>query len=137
VPLLRRALWERQRRLGTVEDGLDVVAVGVVYERSVVVLVVARPESGRAIVRRPGVERRRVESIDRCPIWPGERSVQRCRRLALSDEEVNAARRPPADASFKLDFLDAERCERLPVEAPARLGVPNRNRKVVDEDLGF
>src|SRR5439155_1381977 len=58
VPLLRRALWERQRRLGPVEDGLDVVAVGVVYERSVVVLVVARPESGRAIVRRPGVERR-------------------------------------------------------------------------------
>src|SRR5207249_2365971 len=57
---------------GTRERGA-VVAVGVVYERSVVVLVVARPESGRAIVRRPGVERRRVESIDRCPIWRGER----------------------------------------------------------------
>jgi len=56
-----------------VEDGLEVVAVEVNHVPGVVIGVVARPESGRAIVRRPGVERRRVESIDRCPIWRGER----------------------------------------------------------------
>jgi len=120
-----------------VTDCLDVVAVEIHYVRAVVVGVVPRPEPGCAVVRPPGVECRRVESIDRCPIWRSERQVQGCSRLALSDEEVNAARRPPADASFKLDFLDAERRERLPVEASARLGVPNRNRQVVDEDLGF
>jgi len=42
----------------------------------------------------------------------------------------------PSPFSFKLDFLDAERRERLPVKAPARLGVPDRNRVLLLELIG-
>ena len=42
----------------------------------------------------------------------------------------------PADRYLDLDFLDAEWGERLSVEALARLEVANREREVVDEDLG-
>ena len=118
-------------------DGLNIVLVEVDHVSAVVVGVVSRPESRRAVVYPSGVERGRVEGIHSRTVRRGEGQVERGRRLALPDEEVNAARRSPTDGSFKLDFLYAERCERLPVEASARLEVVNRNREVVDEDLGF
>jgi hypothetical protein len=67
----------------------------------------------------------------------GEGQVQRCGRLALPDEEVDPARRSPADAAPKLNLVDSERRERLTVEAPARLQVTNRNGEMIDQDLGF
>jgi hypothetical protein len=47
------------------------------------------------------------------------------------------ARWSPAHCSLSLDFLDAERRERLAIEAPARLQVANGERQVVDEDVGL
>jgi len=47
-----------------VTDGLDVVAVGVEYERAVVVRVVLA-RAGRSVVARPGGQRRPVEGVAR------------------------------------------------------------------------
>src|SRR5262245_55694380 len=47
-----------------VADGFDVVAVGVEHEGAVVVLVVVRPQPGRAVVGGAGAERGRVEGVD-------------------------------------------------------------------------
>src|SRR6266576_1262381 len=41
-------------RLAVVEDGFDVVAVGIEHERAVVALVVDRPLAGSAVVTVPG-----------------------------------------------------------------------------------
>lgn len=41
-------------RLGTVTDGLDIMAVGIQHEGGVVMLVVMRSETGAAVVPAPG-----------------------------------------------------------------------------------
>ena len=117
--------------------GLDIVSIGVEDVSGVVVLVVARPKPGSAIVRATGAQRRRVEGINCRPVRRGEGQVQRCGRLTLPDEEVDPARRSPADAAPSLNLLNSERRERLTVEAPARPQVTNRNGEMIDEDLGF
>jgi hypothetical protein len=123
--------------LGRVTDRFDVVAVEVDHVAAVVALVVMRPEPWRAVIRSSCGERSGVERVDRRPIGGREGKVQRCRRFALSDEEVNASGRSPPDASPSLNFLDAERCERPAVEAPAPLKIPNRKCEVIDEDLSL
>ena len=123
--------------LRLVTDRFDVVAVEVDHVAAVVGLVVVRPEPRRAVVRSPGGKRSGVERVDRRSIGRREGKVQRRRRFALSDVEVDAVWRPPSDPSPGLDFLDTERCERPAVEAAARLEIPNRNCEVIDEDLSL
>ena len=57
------------------EDGLDVVAVGVEHERTVVPGVIARALARRAVVAVPGGERRKVESVDLLAAPGGEGDV--------------------------------------------------------------
>ena len=52
-------------------DGLDIVAVGIEHEGSVVIGVVVGTQAGRAVVLAARSDRRAVEGIDRCA---GERS---------------------------------------------------------------
>jgi hypothetical protein len=123
--------------LRLVTDRFDVVAVEVDHVAAVVGLVVMRPEPRRAVVRSSCGERSGVERVDRRSIGRREGKVQRRRRFALSDVEVDALWRPPSDASPSLNFLDAERCERPAVEASARREIPDRNCEVIDEDLSL
>jgi hypothetical protein len=118
-----------------VTDRLDVVAVGVEHKRAVVAGVIARPEARRAVVGSARGEGGGVKCVDGLPVRGRERQVERRCRIAGPDEEVDAARRAPADRSLDLDLLDAERRQRSAVELLARLEVANREREVVDEDV--
>ena len=72
-------------------DRLDVVAVGVMDERAVVVRVVDRAEAGRAVVRAAGGDPRGVERADLGAPPGAERDVDLVGRLAHADPEVGLA----------------------------------------------
>jgi hypothetical protein len=76
-----------------------------------------------------------VERVDGLPVRRREREVERRRRLARPDEEVDPTRRSPADRPLDRDLLDPKRRQRAAVEGRARLEVANREREVVDEDV--
>jgi hypothetical protein len=67
-----------------VAAGFDVVAVGVEYERAVIVLVIVRARAGWAVVFAAGGECRLVERIDELTLVASERDVHaRLLRSAL------------------------------------------------------
>ena len=65
-----------------VADRLDVVTIGVVHERPVVVLVIVRADAGRAVVLRAGGHRGGVELADDRAAGRTERDVDAVVRLA-------------------------------------------------------
>ena len=72
-------------------DGLDVVAVGVVDIRPVVVLVVVRPHAGRTVVLAARGDGGLVEAVDRLPIGCPERDVRSPALRVDADPEVRDA----------------------------------------------
>src|SRR4051812_22111342 len=73
-----------------VEDGFDVVAVGVAHECAVVARVVLGPLTGSAVVGVAGGGRRAVERVDGLDVADTEREVHVLRRLASRDERERA-----------------------------------------------
>ena len=114
------------------EDGLDVVAVGVEDERAVIALVIDRALARRAVVTVPGLDRRPVERLDLLAALRDERDVDvLAQRLAvLCNREVAPLRQPlvrvlPAE-------LVAERQEHRRVERLRGLEVGHPKRDVID-----
>src|SRR5512133_521173 len=138
LPLLRRALRESRRRGPTMEDGLDVVAVGVVYERSVVVLVVVGPQPGRTVVLAASCGRSLVERVHGRTVRALERDVDGV-RLALPDREHGLALGAESTTGPALELHQpiAERLQRLLVELLTPLIVTDRDDEVVEHRPSF
>src|SRR5947209_1812398 len=85
-----RLLFE-SRLFGRVAHRFEVVAVGVMHERRVVVLVVVRTHARCAVVLAAGRSRCRVEGVDACAVLRGERDVRRAPLFARPDPEVGDA----------------------------------------------
>ena len=80
-------------------DGLDIVAVGIEHEGSVVIGVVVGTQAGRAVVLAARSDRRAVEGIDRCA---GERSesdvdMPAAQAFSLADPEKGLEIRTETD----------------------------------------
>jgi hypothetical protein len=118
--------------LRAVADGLNVVAVRVNDIAAVVVGVVLRAKTRRAVVTAACGEGRGVERIDGRAVWRGKRDVHGCRGVAARDEEVNTPWRAEAD-SLDLGDLDSEWRERGLVELPARCHVTDGDGEMVNE----
>ncbi len=85
--------------LRKVVDGFDVVAVGVEHERGVVVLVIVRPQAGRAVVDATRRQGRRVEGLHLGAILRREGDMQPSgERLAGADPEVRPVGAEPGVA---------------------------------------
>jgi hypothetical protein len=75
-----------------VTHGLDVVAVGIEHERTVIVRVIARAQAGRAIVLAACGERRAMEGVDGRPIVGVDRNMQNALEPSLAaDPEIRLA----------------------------------------------
>ena len=81
---------------------LDIVAVGIEHEGAVIVRVIVRPQSRRAVILAAGRERGAMEGVDRGAALGGDRDMQDALEPAFAaDPEVRLAllaetRRPTA-----------------------------------------
>src|SRR5919197_1476021 len=108
------------------EDGFDVVAVGIEHVGRVVPRVVLRAEPRAAVVLTPRGDRGLVEAIDRAEIGCRERDVNGRGGLTLRDREVLASLGPEGDLpALELDGSSSERADRGLVETPAGLEIAN------------
>src|SRR6476619_6011717 len=112
---IQRASWlvREMAPLLPVEDRLDVVPVGIQYERRVVPRVVLRPLAGPAVIGAARRQRRRVPGLDLLVAGRGEGDVQgRHDRAARLDAEVLAPGSAERDVVIDHDLAVAERRER-------------------------
>jgi hypothetical protein len=120
-----------------VADSLDVVAVGVEDEGSVLTGVVDGPFPGRPVVVVPGGEGNAVEFGDGFVVVDRERDVQVLRGRALDERRRAVARRDVEPLRpFAPDAHGDERREGLP-EALGRVEVANADPEVVDHVLAL
>src|SRR4029453_2759390 len=108
-------------------DGLNVVAIRVNDIPAVIVGVVARTKTRRAVVTAARGQSSGVERIDGRAVRCGKGKVQRRCGLALPNEEVHTPGWAEAHRSLDFGRLDVERSERGLVEPPARRHVPDRD----------
>ena len=125
------ALEPAQASHGSVTDRLDVVPIRVDHEGGVVVFVVLRANTRRAVVGAPGGNRCLVERVD---AWTKrlERNVERLDSVALTEShhplvgsEKDAAR--PLDHDFR-----AESVKQRLIELSTRSKVTHGYRNVID-----
>src|SRR6516162_8689008 len=133
----------RRRRSWFMTHHFDVVTVGVEHEGAVVVGVVVRARTGRAVIAPAGCECRGVERIDQRTLADAERDVHR--RLvgyALSDPEVRFGRRTEAGdivaAGHRGRKLQqqpvADGLERHAIEGFGPLDIADLDSSVIDHD---
>src|SRR5512133_207712 len=117
------------------EDGLDVVAVGVEDERSVVVLGVLRPDTRRPVVLAARIEGGAVEPRHRIPLLRLEGNVGRPTggRRAVEPQRRLAARTEAGAAAVARAEHVAERRERRLVEPDAAIEILHLETDVVEQ----
>ena len=120
------------------EYGLDVVPVGVEHEGAVVAIAVFGSRAGRPVVPAPGSHGSGVEGVDLVGRVRGEGDVELTTLLVpLRDREVVLLLCSERDAAVgvarRAEVIEAERRQRLRVEAPAPLQVVDADREVVDD----
>src|SRR5207248_1380558 len=119
------AFWELPS-FRRVTDGLDVTTVRIEHERAVIVRVIVRSQSGRAVVASALRDRRLVERVDPFPVRGTEGDMSREDvGLALTNPEIGFRRNAEADRVLELhDDRIAERRKRGAIErlAPGDIG---------------
>jgi hypothetical protein len=143
--VLERRLWlavlVAQRDLGVdvpdgVENGLDVVAVGIEQEGSVIAGMIVGPHAWRTIVLAPGRQPPRMERFDHRAIRRLESEVDSPSQLAVGglavggrDDELVG----PEEALALAADRDAEHVQHRFIEAPARRQVRDHQLDVIDQ----
>ena len=118
---------------------LDVVAVGIEHERSVVALGVLRTWSRRSVVPSPGGQRRGMEGVDLLAPIGGKRNMhRRSGSVSLGDREVVRLLEAEGDLSGSVpprsDLRKAERRQRPRVKVAAAREVTHTDADMVDYD---
>jgi hypothetical protein len=122
-------------RSPAVEDGFDIVSVGVQGVGGVVARVVVGAFSGAAVVAAAGVEGCLMEAVNCFSVGCGEGDVERGGRRSLVEHEVFTSCGAERDhAWLEFDHPAVPGRERCLVEASARLQVADGDREVVDKD---
>ena len=128
-------------------DGLDIVAVGVVDEGAVVALVVLRVLGRRLLLAGAGGQRRVEEGVDRGAGVRDEGDVGRGRRLVARRDQIDGEVGRTFDAVGReglapVQLLEPERRQRPAVEVAARGSLTSRStwsittRRVVPWPVG-
>ena len=145
APLMRQR-WVRlpplpARSLRLVTHGLDVVTVRIEHKGAIVVGVVLRPQTRRAVVLAACRYRRLVKGVHCCARGDSKRNMdRRCDRFALADPEIGPVRMAEA-CTFLLTLtrgrqLDHARmaggCERLRIEGLAFRVVSHDDTQVIN-----
>src|SRR3989442_5472194 len=127
------AFWELPS-FGRVADGLDVMTVRIEHKRAVVVRVIVRPQSGRAVVAPARRHRRLVERVDLFPVRGAEGDMRRQEvGLAPTDPEIGLRRDAEADRVLELhDHRIAEWRKRGAIERLAPCDIGSVHSGVID-----
>ena len=113
-------------------DRFDVVAVAIEHERAVIVRMILRAQSRRAVVLAARSDRRIVEGFHRGAVRCDERDVALACSLALRDPEIGPlCAQPNRDAKVHLHFVSKRR-QRRDKEAFAFRQVRNCQTNVIE-----